>query len=206
MKSFISIISAVLNAAVTLKTTRLFSYGSGRYCSSWGACSKMGATGLMKLLLLCALVLPCTLCLGGEPNLVYLVRHAEKVDRATDADLSFEGFRRADNLRNFFRQIPLDTIYASQYRRTRKTVQPTAWDQGLGVAVIDAGHSQQLVDQIRCRSGQTVLVAGHSNTIPEIICLMGGPELVIRHDDYSDIFLLILQDDRCIIQHFQVDP
>ncbi len=204
MTSFITTVYAVLK--VTIKTGRLISLDSSRIYRLWGAGSGRGASGLMKSLLLCSLVFPCILSLAGEPNLVYLVRHAEKVDESRDADLSFRGFRRADNLRYFFQQIPLTTIYASQYKRTQKTVLPTAWDKRLEVAVIDAGQSQQLVDQIRRQSGQTVLVAGHSNTIPELVCLMGGPELVIRHGDYSDIILLIIHDDRCIIQRFQVDP
>jgi hypothetical protein len=39
--------------------------------------------------------------------------------------------------------------------------------------------------------GQSVLVVGHGNTVPQIIAAAGGPELPdIAHDEFDDLFVL----------------
>ena len=143
---------------------------------------------------------------SGEPNLVYLVRHAEKVDESRDADLSQEGFRRATALKQFFEHVSIDRIFASQFQRTQKTVQPVAEAKDLTVGIVDARLPDKLIESIKSGQGQVILVAGHSNTVPDLIRLMGGPQLTIGHDDYSDLFLLILQDGKTILQRFQLNP
>ena len=41
-------------------------------------------------------------------------------------------------------------------------------------------------------AGQTVLVVGHSNTVPELITLLGGPSLPIIDDcEFDNLFVLV---------------
>ena len=143
---------------------------------------------------------------AGDPSFVYLVRHAEKVDESKDADLSPEGFRRAEMIAKFFEQIPIDTVVATQFQRTQKTVSSVAQAKRLTLTVIDAGKPTELIALIRSRPGATLLVSGHSNTIPELIQKLGGPELSIPHEEYSDLFLLVLVEGRAYLQRFQIDP
>ena len=80
------------------------------------------------------LVMFCPLAWAGEePTLVYLVRHTEKVDESSDADLSETGLSRAAQIRYFFAKVDLDQIFATQFQRTQKTVAPTAKAHGLEV-------------------------------------------------------------------------
>ncbi len=140
----------------------------------------------------------------SPPKLVYLVRHAEKVDASRDADLSQTGFRRVETLRHFFKEVPLKGVYASQYQRTQKTVAPIARDKGLSVTVVDAGAGQDLVDRIRKSEAGAYLIAGHSNTAPWLIERLGGPALQIDDSEYDGVFLLVIWEDRAIFQHFQI--
>lgn len=55
----------------------------------------------MKHILLALLLGYTLLAAATEPTLVYLVRHAEKIDESSDADLSTQGLKRADRLRVF---------------------------------------------------------------------------------------------------------
>ncbi|UNK50467.1 histidine phosphatase family protein [Lysobacter sp. S4-A87] len=100
-----------------------------------------------------------------------LVRHAEKVpDGSKDPELTPAGLARADALAVRLADVPLDAVYSTDFRRTRQTAAPTARGHGLQVISYDAKEpaadfSSRLK---REHSGQTVLVVGHSNTVPGI--------------------------------------
>ena len=144
---------------------------------------------------------------SAEPTLVYLVRHAEKVDQSKDPDLSEAGYRRVETLRRFFAKIPIDLVVATQYQRTQRTVRPIAGDQNRALEVIPAEHPEKLVEQIRQNPGKTILVAGHSNTVPDLISRLKGPKVQIQDHEYNDLFLLILADDQTtVLQSFQITP
>lgn len=55
-------------------------------------------------------------------------------------------------------------------------------------------HIQQIVEQVHAVKGNS-LIAGHSNTVPLIIKALGGPEIPnISENDYSQLFLLSIND------------
>jgi len=143
---------------------------------------------------------------ASEPTLVYLVRHAEKVDSSRDADLSAQGLKRAEALKVFFEKTSFSAIYATQYQRTQKTVKPVADSKGLPVVALDAGDPKALVSKIHSSPGQIILASGHSNTVPQLISLLGGPEIKIPDDAYDYLFLLVLQDGHCVFQQFLFKP
>lgn len=160
----------------------------------------------MKMIFTTLVFLIACICAASEPTLVYLVRHAEKVDASRDADLSPKGLERANALKSFFEKIQIDAVYASQYIRTQKTVKPVADARGLAVNVVDAGKPNELVSKVMASAGKTILIAGHSNTTPKLIELLGGPVVEIPDDVYQNLFLLILQDGHCVFQQFQFQP
>lgn len=125
---------------------------------------------------------------------VILVRHAEKniEPNNPDPDLSPAGQARARELVRVLGVAGVNAIYATQYKRTQQTAKPLAYSLGLSVNVIDAKKTQDLVNSIRTANrGQTILVVGHSNSVPEIIAALGGgsvPE--IPDSDYDNMFIL----------------
>ena len=126
---------------------------------------------------------------------IILVRHAEKATTpGDDPQLSEEGLARAEMLSRMFENSGLTAIYATQYIRTRKTAEPIAHKLGLQVQTVDAGASKKLVEAIVTRhQGGTVLVVGHSNTLPEIIqALSGGKVFEIADDDYDNLYVVTL--------------
>lgn len=151
-------------------------------------------------------------CLGlpaafaTEPSLVYLVRHAEKQDTSAESPLAEDGLLRVEVLRKFFKNIHIDAVYSSQYRRTRDTVSKIAADHGLEVEAIEAHDYESLKKKIHESRGSTILIAGHSNTVPELIRHLGGPTLTIEDHEYSNLFLLILTAENKKLQHFLIDP
>lgn len=106
------------------------------------------------------------------PLTVVLVRHAEKADDGSnDPQLSEAGTRRATALARNGMLRDARAVYASDTRRAQATAQPTADAHGLLVTTYDARDSAEaFAARLRTLhvSGGTVLVVGHSNTVPAL--------------------------------------
>lgn len=126
---------------------------------------------------------------------VHLVRHAEKasgegVDKK-DPPLSERGRARAEAFARALTGASISAVFATEYRRTRETVEVIATSRALEVTVVGAGDTPELVRQIRARGGEQVVVAGHSNTVPEIARELGCPEAFELADDaFGDWFVV----------------
>jgi phosphohistidine phosphatase SixA len=131
---------------------------------------------------------------------VILVRHAEKKivePENKDPDLSPAGQARAQELARMFGDTGITAIYATEYKRTQQTVKPLADKLGLSVTKSDAKKTSELVKQIRSRgAGQVIFIAGHNNSVPEIIAALGGPQLpIIPETEYDNLYIVIVQSD-----------
>jgi broad specificity phosphatase PhoE len=119
-------------------------------------------------------------CASGPPQdsrdalVVVVVRHAEKTDDSDDPGLSAAGIARAASLAERLAGAPVVAAYATDYRRTRETLAPTAATHGLPVHVYDA---REPADAFAARLRRahphgTVVVSGHSNTVPAIVAAL----------------------------------
>lgn len=133
-------------------------------------------------LLLAGLLLPWPAA-QAMPDLVVLVRHAEKATApADDPALSAAGQQRAEALAQALEHAGITAIITTQFRRTHDTAQPLAAQLHIEPLVIaarrgeSAAHAAEVVEAIRQQSG-TVLVVGHSNTVAEIAAALGGAAL-----------------------------
>ena len=130
---------------------------------------------------------------------VILVRHAEKKLEPDnpDPDLTPEGVARSQEIARVFGDAGVNAIYATQYKRTQQTVKPLADKLALTVNRVDAKETAELVKQIRSRNpGQVVFIAGHNNSVPEIIAAMGGPHLpIIPETEYDNLYILNVYGD-----------
>jgi broad specificity phosphatase PhoE len=105
-----------------------------------------------------------------------------------DAELTAEGLANARMLPEWFENDPPSVIYVSDTRRARQTAAPLASALGTAVKVYDPADTAGLVRQVRLETG-TVLVVGHSNTVPDIVQQLGGlrPE-PIAETQFGDIW------------------
>jgi broad specificity phosphatase PhoE len=121
-----------------------------------------------------------------------IVRHAEKVDQTKDPHLSEAGQARARALAALLAQSGPAAIYATEYQRTSETAKPLADLLGLQVQRVPASDAARLVEQLRTRHAQdTVVVVGHSNTVPEILKLYGASIPPIADDDFGNVFVVV---------------
>src|ERR1051325_8830375 len=125
---------------------------------------------------------------------VILVRHAEKIidPNNNDVDLNEAGQARAQEIARVFGDAGINAIYATQYKRTQETVKPLADKIGVPVTIVNSKNTSDLVAQIRAQhSGQTIFIAGHNNSVPEIIAALGGPQYpTIPESEYDNLFVV----------------
>ncbi|HEX6058055.1 MAG TPA: histidine phosphatase family protein [Gemmatimonadaceae bacterium] len=138
---------------------------------------------------------------AGAPLVVYVVRHAERIDASRDPSLSEAGRARATALAEALAHAGIGTVVTTQFVRTRETAAPIAGALGIEPVVVAAAgpadaHAADVARAVRAapRDG-AVLVVGHSNTVPAIVGALGGPRFDDLCDaDYDNLFVLVLRD------------
>ena len=127
---------------------------------------------------------------------IIVVRHAEKAaEPAADPPLTAAGAARAEALAEALRGVPITTVISTDFARTRSTVAPVAARLGLTAQLVDArarDHVRQVASGILSRHrGETVLVAGHSNTVPDIVAALGAPKPAnICDSEYDNLYVV----------------
>jgi broad specificity phosphatase PhoE len=125
---------------------------------------------------------------------IIVVRHAEKIidPNNPDVELSPAGQARAQEIVRMFSDAGINAIFATQYKRTQQTVKPLAVKLGLQTIVVSSRNTADLIAQIRAQhSGQTIFIAGHNNTVPEIIAALGGPQYpTIPETEYDNLYVV----------------
>jgi phosphohistidine phosphatase SixA len=141
---------------------------------------------------------------GFKPTTVILVRHAERGDAPReDPPLNEAGLARSQKLATLLAGAGVKAIYASQFARTKQTAEPLAKQLGLTITPITLQSKQsnprevseqsirQIVDKITERAGETALVIGHSNSVPDVIRMLGGDAVpTIDEKKFDDLFIV----------------
>lgn len=155
------------------------------------------ATGL---LLVAALLASCASRPARPAGVTFvLVRHAEKADDGSkDPPLAAAGTARARALAAGLRDAPVRAAYATSYRRTQATAAPTASVHSLPVTSYDAGLAAgEFAARLRHdHADGTVLVVGHSNTVPDLAAALCRCRVAPMGDDEFDRRITIRIDAR----------
>jgi len=129
---------------------------------------------------------PC----DGPVTTVIIVRHA---DRAGQADsLSTLGLARANDLAEALKTADLRAIYCSDTRRARDTAAPLASALHVTPEDYPAKDCAGLIHRVmREHVGETVLIVGHSNTVPLLVREAGGPEIGdLDEEEYDGLYVV----------------
>lgn len=124
---------------------------------------------------------------------IILVRHAEKADDGTtDPGLTPEGLARAQRLARTFAPTGVDGIYSTSYERTRSTAKPLAELAGLEVKTYDPKDQEFISKLVTDHPGETLLVVGHSNTVPGMVNTLVGESTYQNLDEmeYDKLFIV----------------
>lgn len=132
-----------------------------------------------------------------EITTYYFIRHAEKErnNSSKDVHLTDEGHKRAQNWSKILQHIPFDAVYSTDYNRTKETAQPTAAKNQLEIMIYNVNTSYDPAFKTATK-GKTVLVVGHSNTIPNFVNAVIGNEKYEEIDDANNgnIYIVTLTD------------
>ena len=124
----------------------------------------------------------------------YLIRHSEKVtSNPTDRNpnLSEIGMQRANSWITILKEIEFDAIYSTNYNRTLQTAKPIADSYQLEIIKYDLSNFN-FDDFKESTKGKTVLVVGHSNTIPSFAnSFIGKNEYAqIDESNYANLYII----------------
>jgi broad specificity phosphatase PhoE len=125
------------------------------------------------------------------PGVVFLVRHAEKVDDSRDPPLSPAGRARAEQLIHLLGKAGITKAWSTNYRRTRSTAAPLAVQLGLDLTLYDPSDLAEFAAMLRTSPGRH-LVVGHSNTTPGLVRALGGdPGDTIQDWEYDRLYTVV---------------
>jgi 2,3-bisphosphoglycerate-dependent phosphoglycerate mutase len=123
-----------------------------------------------------------------------LVRHAEKNlnQSGNDPELSEDGKARTARLTALFQNAQIDAVYSTEFKRTRQTVEALAQSRSLAVTSYQPMVKDDFDLMLKKHQGQTVLVSGHSNTIPHLINYLVGEDKYksFADDDYGNLVIV----------------
>ena len=143
---------------------------------------------------------PAVVRAQSPSTVVILVRHGEKADEpGADPALSAAGETRARALADTLRSAKVAAVFTTPYRRTDLTAAPFVAASGLKPIVVPVSGGPaayaKLVQYMITNQyvGRTVLVVGHSNTIPAVISALGGPTVSdLCENEYATMYVLTL--------------
>ena len=134
------------------------------------------------LIILTILFFSCNLTVDDCVE-VYLIRHAEK-DRSDPLNknphLNEKGIERSLLWNGYFENKEVNSIYSTNYNRTIETVLPISIAKGIKPIIYSASNVNY-ESFLKKEKGNTVIVVGHSNTIP------GFVNKLIEGDYYKQI-------------------
>lgn len=118
---------------------------------------------------------------------VVIVRHGE---RAND-ELTVDGEKRAETLARILEDSGVSAVFSTNTTRTRETVNNTV-DQ-LGITIQYYTSPQDVTGLIKSENvGKVVLVAGHSNTVPQIIEGLGVSSAPSIGNEFNNLFIVTI--------------
>lgn len=155
----------------------------------------------MKKIALLLLLAPVTIVAFAQPRTIacktriYLVRHAEKADNTTNPPLKNpEGLNRAGDLMRYLKNKNIQRIYVTEFLRTQMTADSMRLQLGIDTVHYKAEENgNDLFAKIAAHNdfGKTILVIGHSNTVPDYIKKFGVsnyPQADIPSSQFDNIY------------------
>lgn len=168
----------------------------------------MGVKTMLARLLAAFLLVAASACATASadeepvrPN-YYVMRHLQKAT-GDDPGLTEEGQRNAAGLADLLADDPPSAIYVSSTRRARETAAVLASRLNLTPKTYDPRDTPALIAAVTAEPG-TVLIVGHSNTVPEIVERLGGSRPADLSDsDFGDVWRVYGPDRR--VEHLRID-
>ncbi len=152
------------------------------------------------LLAILALISFTGIAQESEKSTYFLIRHAEK-DRSDvenkNPDLTDKGKQRALKWSQLLADYGIEAVYSTEYNRTQQTAKPTAEKLGLKIKNYHP-FKLDFAKFLEDTKGKTVLIVGHSNTIPFFTNKLINKENYYQQmadDDNKSLYIVTIQGE-----------
>lgn len=141
-----------------------------------------------------------------DNTIIYLVRHAEK-ESGRDPELTVAGKQRAGDLMRTLREKKVSRIYVTNYRRSRMTADSLRLQAGVDTVTYEADTTGVgLITKIKEFGdfGKTILVVGHTNTVPRLIRALGVddfPEADLPDEEFDNLYEVQYKGNKVYLEH-----
>ncbi len=159
---------------------------------------------MRKILIVVSILMLGICALNAQKTIYYLVRHAEKDTSVAGATmmqanppLSEKGIQRSTRLASLLEKENIDYIFSTKYLRTQSTAQPLATLIGKEIQFYEITKGTAFSDSIQQMPflGKTLLIIGHSNTIPPLVnaLIKTNKYQNLSDNEYGFIYKVIME-------------
>ncbi len=159
---------------------------------------------MRKILIVVSILMLGICALNAQKTIYYLVRHAEKDTSVAGATmmqanppLSEKGIQRSTRLASLLEKENIDYIFSTKYLRTQSTAQPLATLIGKEIQFYEITKGTAFSDSIQQMPflGKTLLIIGHSNTIPPLVnaLIKTNKYQNLSDNEYGFIYKIIME-------------
>lgn len=125
---------------------------------------------------------------------IFIVRHADRNGGADE--LTAAGIARANELKRVLANSKIDSVYSTDFVRTKTTGQPLATHIGRPIRLYS--DIPTLINRITVTKGKRFLVVGHSDTVDDLIkqCGCTPPASItpqMPSTQFDNMFLVLVQ-------------
>lgn len=118
---------------------------------------------------------------------IFVIRHMRKGE-GDDPSLSAAGAAEAARLAELLKGRAIAAVFVTPTRRSRETAEPLAKTTGAPIETYDPRDNAALARRVAAIPG-SVLIVGHSNTVPAIVAAVGGTAPgPMTEEDYGRLF------------------
>lgn len=148
--------------------------------------------------------LAISVCAVSQTRVV-LVRHAEKTAESKDPGLTDEGYARAEALVHVLEPFSVSALYSTNYKRTKFTLKPLAEALNLEIQTYPPVDTEAFREMVKQHDGQTIVVSGHSNTVPMLVnALMGeNAYAALPEWQYDNLYIVLVEDGKGEVVHLK---
>lgn len=149
------------------------------------------------------IILASSNAIADDAFAVYFVRHADRDLSDPDKEnpkLSRCGEKRAQRLATIFKDINLQAVYSTDFKRTQSTATPTAMSKNLSVESYDPYAPDELLAEIKSKK-QDALIVGHNNTTNMLAGNLAGLDLeIIDENEYDRLYQVVVTEGAVKLQ------
>ncbi|MDH5380648.1 MAG: histidine phosphatase family protein [Cyclobacteriaceae bacterium] len=135
--------------------------------------------------------------LFSQTGTIIIVRHAEKLQDGKDPDLSEIGKERALKLSEILSETKIDALFSTKFKRTTQTLAVIAKKKHLETNYYSPSDSVFILDYLKKNIGATIVISGHSNTVPGIVNYLCNSKLPdLKESEYDNLFIIHLSEGK----------